>query len=86
MSLLIASERSSCLILLNITKLLPLFTYNEQILQRLSIHLNSPFSCILVSVLNLALDNKRSKFFGCFWAKRMLVFLNQSLGDLIVYD
>ena len=32
----------------------------------LSVHLNNPLSCIklLVSVLNLALDNKRTKFFG----------------------
>ena len=42
-------------------------------LQRLSVHLNNPLSCIklLVSVLNLALDNKRSKVFRCFWAKIM---------------
>ena len=49
-------------------KLMSSFTYNEQILQRVSVHLYNPFSCIklLVLVLNLALDNKRSTFFGCF--------------------
>ena len=38
MSLQISFERSPHLILLDITKLLPSFTYNEQ--QRLSVHLN----------------------------------------------
>ena len=67
MSLQITYEQSSHLILLDITKLLSSFTYNEQILQCLYVHLHSSFRCIkiLVSVLNLALENKRSKFFGC---------------------
>ena len=40
------------------TKLFPSFTYNEQIFQRLSVHLNNIFRSIklLVSVLNLTLD------------------------------
>ena len=68
MTLQVTCERRSHLILLDITKLLSSFTYNEQILQLLSLHLNNPFGCIklLVSVLDLALDNKRSNFFGCF--------------------
>ena len=76
--LLVTWERSSHLILLDMTKVLPLFTYKKQILERLSVHLNNLLSCIklLVSVLNLALDNKQSKFFDCFWAKIMLLFLN----------
>ena len=53
-------------ILLDITKLISSFTYKEQILQGLSVHLSNPFGCVklLVSVLNLALDNKWSNFFG----------------------
>ena len=64
MSLQVTCERSSHLILLDITKLLSSFTYKEQILQRLFVHLNYPFGCIklLGSVLNLVLDNKRKKF------------------------
>ena len=62
MSLQVTCERSSHLILLDITKLLSSFTYKEQILQRLSVH----YIKLLVSVLNLALDDKRSKFFGYF--------------------
>ena len=46
MSLQVTCERSFHLTLLNITKLLSSFTYNEQILQRLSVHLNNPFGCI----------------------------------------
>ena len=69
MSLQIKFERSfhpMC-----ITKLLPLFTYNEQNLQRLSVHLNSRFSQIkqIVSVLNLVLDNKGVNFFVAFELK-----------------
>ena len=43
MSLQVTCERSSHLILLDMTKLLPSFTYNKQILQRLSVHLNNLF-------------------------------------------
>ena len=64
MSLQVTCERSSHLILLDITKLLSSFTYKEQILQRLAVHLN--YIKLLVPVLNLALDDKRSKFFGYF--------------------
>ena len=68
MSLQVTREQSFQLMLLDITRLLSSLTYKEQILQPLSVHLNNPFGCIklLVSVLNLALDNKRSKFFGWF--------------------
>ena len=41
MSLQVTCEQSSHLILLGIIKLLFWFTYNEQILQRLSVHLNT---------------------------------------------
>ena len=41
MSLQVTCEQSSQLILLGIIKLLFWFTYNEQILQRLSVHLNT---------------------------------------------
>ena len=64
MSLQVTCERSSHLILLDITKLLSSFTYKEQIFQRLSVRLN--YIKLLVPVLNLALDDKRSKFFGYF--------------------
>ena len=78
MSLQVTCEQSSHLIFLDIAKLLLSFTYKQKNLQCLSVHLNSHLSCIklFVSVLNLVLDNKQSKFFGCFWAKIMLLFLN----------
>ena len=86
MSLQVTCERSSHLILLIITKLLSSFTYNEKILQCLSVYSNSPFGCIklLVSVLNLAVTN-RVIFLVVFELKLCHCFKIHSLGDLIVY-
>ena len=74
MSLQITCERSSQLILLDNMKLLP--TYNEQILQCLSVHLNSPFACIksLVSVLNLVLCKNGLIFLVAFELKLCYYF------------
>ena len=77
MSLQVTCERSSHLILLIITKLLSSFTYNEKILQCLSVKL-------LVSVLNLAVTN-RVIFLVVFELKLCHCFKIHSLGDLIVY-
>ena len=68
MSLQITYEHSSHLILLDIAELLPPFTYKKHILQRLSVHLNSPFGCIklLVLVLNLGLDKKQGNSLVAF--------------------
>ena len=63
--------------LFDIKKLCP-SRYSEQLLQRLSMHLKSLFCCpkALISELNLARVNTRSKFLGCFCERITFLFLN----------
>ena len=86
-SLQVIHEWSFYLLLLDMTELLPSFTCNKQILQRLYVHLNNSLSCtkFLVSALNLSLDNKRSNFLVAFELKLSYYFWIHTSGDLIVY-
>ena len=76
MVLQMTCERSSHLMLLDITKLLSSLSNNEQISQRLFVHLNSPFGCIklLVSVITLASGNKRVRSLVVFELKSCSYF------------
>ena len=68
----------------DIMKLCPSAIYSEKILQRLFIHLKSPFCCpkTLISVLNLARVNNRGTLLGCFYQRITFLFLNTSGGCL----
>ena len=80
----VISDRSFHLMLHDIMKLCPSAIYSEKILQRLFIHLKSPFCCpkTLISVLNLARVNNRGTLLGCFYQGITFLFLNTSGGCL----
>ena len=74
-----SNSNSSHFMLLDIKKLCSSTIYSEQILQRLSIHLERPLCCqkTLFSELNLVRVNKWSKFLGYF-GEKITFFLGTS--------